>query len=270
MARWDAWTRPLVGPALAALLAVGSIPGCAGPPPSQMSGPSPSGAPTTQRDAEQAPRETRRGEESNEEENILSTGVRVELPQPRGAQELQVLLNDRHSVRSYTDQPVSLEDLSVLLWAAYGHRSDGGRTAPSAGGVYPGALYACITDVSGLAPGIYRWDPEENALTLLVAGHQRNAVQEASLGQAAIGEAPLTLFFAADPERLAYKYGERSTRYALLEAGHVAQNILLAATALGLGAVPMGAFDAAELGERLSLREGEEVFYVIPVGHPAP
>lgn len=199
----------------------------------------------------------------------MSKDVLVPLPQPREAEELRELLNDRHSVRSYTDQPLSLADLSVLLWAAYGYREDGGRTAPSAGAVYPGALYACVTNVSGLAPGVYQWDPKDNALALLVPGHQRDAVQEASLGQAAIGSAPLTLFFATDPERLAYKYGDRSTRYALLEAGHVAQNILLAATALGLGAVPMGAFDEAALSERLSLPEGEQVIYVIPVGHPA-
>jgi SagB-type dehydrogenase family enzyme len=90
----------------------------------------------------------------------------------------------------------------------------------------------------------------------------------AAVGQEAAVDAPALIVVTGTPERLRDRYGDRSERYTLLEAGHSAQNMLLAATALGLGAVPIGAVDDGAVGAALGLPAGESVMYVIPVGTP--
>lgn len=203
----------------------------------------------------------------------VQSDVVLALPHPEEANGVEVSLleslDGRHSVRDFSASPVSSEDLARLLWAGYGVRSDGGRTAPSAGGLYPGVLYVVAGNVEDVDAGIYRWDPFENVLRLVLAGDQREALMRAGLSQPSLGEAPLTLIYTADPEVLATKYGERAERYALMEAGHVSQNVLITAVSLDLGAVPMGAFEDEKLSHLLSLPTGLQPIYLIPIGHPA-
>jgi SagB-type dehydrogenase family enzyme len=90
----------------------------------------------------------------------------------------------------------------------------------------------------------------------------------AALDQAPVGEAPLTIAVTAVPARTSSKYGDRAGRYVDLEAGHAAQNALLQAVALGLGAVPIGAFDDAAVARVLDLPSGYEPRYLLAVGRP--
>lgn len=187
------------------------------------------------------------------------------LPEPRriGGPTLEELLAERRSHRAFTNAPLTPAEVGQLAWAAQGVTDEAGyRTAPSAGALYPLELYV------GTPAGVYRYDPHDHRLVLHVEGDPRPALQRASLGQEAIGLAPAVFIIAAVYERTEVKYGARTTRYVHMEAGHAAQNILLQAVALDLGAVPIGAFDDDRLAAALSLPNDEKPLYLIPVGHP--
>jgi SagB-type dehydrogenase family enzyme len=189
----------------------------------------------------------------------------VELPAPRGAGPLSLeeTLALRRSEREYASEPLSQEAISQLLWAAQGVTSaTGGRTAPSAGGLYPLELYLLT------GQGVFHYFPGGHRLAHIAAGDLRESVAVAGLGQDALFEAAAVIVITAVFERTAGKYGERAERYVLLEAGHCAQNVLLQAVALGLGAVPIGAFHDAELASVLDLHADHEPLYLIPIGRP--
>lgn len=129
------------------------------------------------------------------------------------------------------------------------------------------SLTVVAANVSGIPAGIYRWDPETNALREVADGDRRREVQDAALSQASLGTAAAVLAIAGDPSPIEERYGPRAPRYAQQESGHVAQNVLLAAAALGLAAVPMGAFEDDRLAAVLRLPPEEQVYYLIPVGY---
>jgi SagB-type dehydrogenase family enzyme len=196
---------------------------------------------------------------------------RVALPGPRGFQglSLEETIETRRSVRDYVAEPLSLEALSCLLHAAQGvteHRW-GFRAAPSAGALYPIELYVVVHDVVGLKPGIYHYAVQEHELELLQQGDFRAAVMQAGLWQDFLGQASICFILSAIFQRTRWKYHERTYRYVLLEAGHIGQNLYLAATSMGLGACAVGAFLDDELNDLLGL-DGEEeaALYVISVG----
>ncbi len=194
-------------------------------------------------------------------------GRAVELPAPRtdGPMSLERALAERRSVRDFTDERLTLEELAQLLWAAQGITADwGGRTAPSAGALYPLEVYAVTPG------GLYHYLPDGHRADVLRADDLRRPLAAAALGQSAVAEAPAVLVIAAVFRRTEVKYGERAERYVHLEAGHAAQNVLLQAVALGLGGVPIGAFSDREVQRVLGLPADHEPLYLIPVGHPAP
>lgn len=194
-------------------------------------------------------------------------GRAVELPAPRtdGPMSLERALAARRSVRDFTDERLTLEELAQLLWAAQGITADwGGRTAPSAGALYPLEVYAVTPG------GLYHYLPDGHRADVLRADDLRRPLAAAALGQSAVAEAPAVLVIAAVFRRTEVKYGERAERYVHLEAGHAAQNVLLQAVALGLGGVPIGAFSDREVQRVLGLPADHEPLYLIPVGHPAP
>jgi SagB-type dehydrogenase family enzyme len=203
-------------------------------------------------------------------EPATTIGSPLELPVPAEAPAaaLNDTINSRHSVRTFAAEPLSQTDLATLLWATYGYRTDGGRTVPSAGGLYALAIFVAIGDVEGVSPGIYTWDPATNQLGKMSEGDPRTLLQGAALDQSAIGEAPATIVIAGSPIRLEDKYGERAGQFTLNEAGHSSQNLLLMATALGLGAVPIGGFEDDEVSEALDLPAGEIPYCLVPVGLP--
>lgn len=199
---------------------------------------------------------------------------RIALPEPkRPVMSLGELLRARRSVRRFSDQPLSLGDLSYLLWACDGitrrERNFEFRTAPSAGGLYPVETYVAVNDVSGLAPGIYHYSVKDHALELIRKGHLGEEVARAALDQGMCASAPVVLFWTAMFERSRWKYGERAYRYVYLDAGHVAQNLALAAVSLGLGSCQIAATFDDEVNELLGVDgEEESVLYMSVVGRP--
>lgn len=181
---------------------------------------------------------------------------------------LALLLSHRRSVRSFSDRPLTLINVASLLWAAQGITDQRGfRTAPSAGALYPLELYLVAGAVVGLESGIYHYLPHDGAISSLQRGDHRDNLAAAALGQSWIGDAALTLVFAADYERTTRKYGRRGIQYVHIEAGHAAQNTLLTATAMNLGAAVVGAFDDKRVASIVDLPKEESPLYLLPVGH---
>ena len=188
----------------------------------------------------------------------------IALPAPRMQSDvsLEEALLRRRSVREFTDEPLTLEEISQLLWAAQGITAEwGGRTAPSAGALYPLEVYVTTPD------GFYHYLPDGHRFEMLSRADLRGPLALAALGQTAVSDAPVVFVIAAAYERTAAKYGERAARYVHLEAGHAAQNVLLQAVALGLAGVPIGAFSDADVRRVLGLASDLAPLYLIPVGH---
>lgn len=188
------------------------------------------------------------------------------LPPPRhdGEASLEAVLTQRRSVRAFRATPLTAAKLGQLLWAAQGISDDRGyRTAPSAGALYPLEVYVATEE------GVLHYLPAGHAWQVSRPGDTRQALYQAALRQDPVRQAPAVFVIAAVYERTAQKYGgARSPRYVHLEAGHAAQNLLLQAVALGLGAVPIGAFDDRQVQKALGLPAEHEPLYLIPVGHP--
>jgi SagB-type dehydrogenase family enzyme len=195
----------------------------------------------------------------------MPAGREEALPSPQvsGPVSLEEALARRRSVRELDGTPLTREDLGQLLWAAQGVTdAQGRRTAPSAGARYPLELDAVSVE------GVARYLPDGHRLAWRAAEDLRPALQRAALDQPQVGDAAVVIVISAVPERTATRYGDRADRYVALEAGHAAQNVLLEVVALGLGAVPIGSFDDAEVGRLLGLAAGEEPLYLVAIGRP--
>ncbi len=193
-----------------------------------------------------------------------ATRDRIVLPQPQlqGRMTLEEALAARRSVREFRKRPLELHELSQLLWAAQGVTGRGGlRSAPSAGALYPLEVYVA------LPTGSYHYEPAHHRLEPCSDEDIRPALHRAA-GQALVLEAPAVFVITGVEARTALRYSGRAARYVQLEAGHAAQNLLLEATALGLGGVPVGAFDDVGVHRAMRLAAGEEALYLIPVGQP--
>jgi len=199
-------------------------------------------------------------------ENIVA-GKIIDLPKAavKSKMPLEETLAKRHSVRQFTSKPLTIAEISQLLWAGQGKtREWGGRTAPSAGALYPLELYIVLKE------GVFQYRPEGHKLLTTIAGDSRGPLAAAALNQGCVGTAPAVFVIAAVYERTAVKYRDRAPRYVHIEAGHAAQNIMLESVALGLGGVPVGAFHDDAVKKALKLPAGQEPLLLIPVGHPAP
>ncbi len=192
----------------------------------------------------------------------------IKLPAPSltGTISVEAALQDRISSRRYGPEPLSLAQVSQLLWAAQGIvRSGTRRTAPSAGALYPLEVYVVAAHIQGLEPGFYHYHPHDHGLEPMASGDLREQLAAAALGQGPLGRAPVSLLLTAVYERTAKKYGNRARRYVHMEVGHVAQNIYLQAAGLGLGTVMIGAFDDDKVQRLLSLHD-EAPLAIMPVG----
>jgi len=180
-------------------------------------------------------------------------------------------LQYRRSCRRYGDTPLSLKDLAMLLWASQGISGRAGsfffRTAPSAGALYPVETYLSIQNVQSLSPGLYHFQPPEFCLELMSDGFAGKSVAEAALGQNFMAKAGVVFIWSAILRRNFSKYGHRGLRYIMMDAGHICQNLLLAAEGLQLGACPVAAFYDDALNSLLALDgEEESVIYLAAVG----
>jgi len=195
--------------------------------------------------------------------------MEIRLPQPAldSTFSLEKSLSLRRSVRRFAGEPLSRKDISQLLWAAQGITHPRGyRTAPSAGALYPLELYLAAGLVEDLRPGLYHYHPRDHRLTLQREGDIRNQLAGDALGQEAVANAPAVIVITAVYDRTTGKYGRRGIRYVHLDAGHAAQNICLQATALGLGTVPIGAFQDELVVKTMRAGANETPLYLMPVG----
>ncbi|MFW6107720.1 MAG: SagB/ThcOx family dehydrogenase [bacterium] len=202
--------------------------------------------------------------------------ARVELPDPEPGPDagLHDVLGRRKSVRDFADQPLSLEQLSYLLWASAGEvRSAGGqtfRTAPSAGALYPIETYVAASRVGDLPAGVYHYAVHDHELDELARGDPGRRLADAALGQAMCARAAAAFIWTALFRRSTWKYRQRSYRYVYLEAGHIAQNLALAAVALGLGTCQIGALFDEEVNDLVGIDGTDEsVLYMSVVGAPS-
>ncbi len=193
------------------------------------------------------------------------SGRTVRLPPPKteGGMAVAEALAKRRSQREFSERPLGQEQISQLCWAAQGitDMNAGFRTAPSAGALFPATVF--VVDRNG----VYEYQPVDHSLRQVIAGDPRGDLRAAAHDQPCVDAAPICLVIAMDVSRTAVKYGSRAERYCFIEAGHIAQNVLLQATAEGLGGVPVGAFDDPKVVALLQLPPHLRPVYLLPIGY---
>jgi SagB-type dehydrogenase family enzyme len=193
----------------------------------------------------------------------------ITLPRPRfkSSVSIEETLRSRRSTRNFSKKPITLENISQLLWSAQGVTGAfNERTAPSAGGTFPLEVYVVAGNVTDLAPGVYKYHFRAHRLQRLIEGDVREELAAASLDQSCIKCCAAAFVLSAVYERTTKEYGERGTRYVHMELGHVGQNLHLQAVSLKLGAVAVGAFEDDAVARLLTVPKGEHPLYIIPVG----
>jgi SagB-type dehydrogenase family enzyme len=188
----------------------------------------------------------------------------IDLPEvdAEGSLTLEQVLASRRSVRGFSDEELTVAEIGQLFWAAQGENRPGRRTSPSAGALYPLEVFAVT------AGGVHHYLPDGHRAELVSEEDHRNQLFWAAYRQEAVRDAPVVFVICGVYARTEGKYGSRAERYVRLEAGHAAQNLLLQAVALDLGAVPVGAFLDGQVQHVLGLADDHEPLYLIPVGHP--
>lgn len=184
---------------------------------------------------------------------------------------LEDALKKRRSVRGYSRKPITMQELSQLLFAAQGITGKiyGTylRTAPSAGALYPYEIYIFVNNVERLKNGIYHYSIRDHSIVLIKEGDFRDRLLKAALEQEMVRDAGVVFVLSSIFDRTRSKYGERGYRYVYIEAGHISQNIYLQATSLGLGSVVVGAFLDEEINKLIGIDGKKEAAIVIhPVG----
>ena len=192
---------------------------------------------------------------------------------------LSQAIEARHSCRRFTNNALKIQELATLFKMAYGiegriffqDQEFLERPVPSGGGLYPLELYLLVQQVEGLDPGIYHYAVLDHSLEQLkVLQLPEKIISNLFLDQPYLTSAASIVVLTAVLERSLWKYGDRGYRYILLEAGHVAQNLNLTATALGIGSFNLGGFFDDDLALLLDLNIEEEIpLYGVALGRPA-
>ena len=200
---------------------------------------------------------------------------RFSLPSPRskGGASLWETIKARQSVRHYQGPPLTVMELSRLLWAGQGITHRLGelplRAAPSAGALYPLETYLSLRSVEGLDVGLYHYASGDHALEQLAVGDYGERIARMAFDQRFLADAQVLFIWTAVLDRCRWKYRQRAYRYMYMEAGHIAQNVALAATGLGLGSCQIAAFFDDDVNDLLSLdAEQETTLYISVVGRP--
>ena len=188
------------------------------------------------------------------------------------------LISKRRSYRQFETRALPLTSLAAILHSAYGvtraspniaANDHERRHSPSAGALFPLEIYAALNYTDTPPPGLYHYSSGDHALAQLAALDPAKVLQRSCLDGATIGSAPLILIIAAAFGQTTAKYGDRGYRYILLEAGHVAQTITLAAVSLGLATLPIGGFNDDKINAWIGLDGvNEAVCYMIGIGEP--
>jgi SagB-type dehydrogenase family enzyme len=224
------------------LAAVLAMPGCSSGTPSNTKASSPSAIAPAARETQAAT-------------------ANVKLPDPRltSNYSLEQAIQERRTVRSFADSPVSIQELSQLLWSGQGITdSSGKRAAPSAMALYPLEIYVIAGNVYGLTKGVYKYVPQGHQLAIVKEGETNAGIMPY--------KAPVYLVIASDMEKMIKRSGDNGKKFAYLEGGHAAQNICLESTALGLATVTAGGFQDGPIRSTLGIDGSLELLYVMPVG----
>ncbi len=203
--------------------------------------------------------------------NYTDTKI-IKLPKPEyQGVPLEEAIEKRRSVRNYSRKPVTMFQLSQLLFSSQGPTGKiygtPLRTAPSAGALYPFEIYVIANNVESLDQGIYHYGILNHTLELVQDGDFRKEVTSAGLKQEMLGDSDVVFVLSAIFDRTRHKYGERGFRYVYIEAGHISQNIYLQAVSLGLGSVSVGAFLDDKVNQLIGVDgQKEAVIYLHAVG----
>lgn len=181
------------------------------------------------------------------------------------------LLQNRRSLRKYSPHPATIHELAFMLWASQGITAQAGkylfRTSPSGGALYPIETYLSVHFVDGVESGLYHFDPELFQLERLTEQSMCDDIAQACLNQKFVGASAVTFIWSAVFHRNMNKYGDRGLRYILLDAGHICQNVLMAAESVGCGGCPVAAFFDDELNSILDIDgQQESVLYLASIG----
>ena len=196
---------------------------------------------------------------------------------PSQLREVTVLFSDvlreRKSIRNFSAQPLDKADLAFLLWASTGiQRREQGyefRTVPSAGALYPIETYIVANSVDDVEVGVYHYNVRDHSLEEIRSGAFGDVLAHAALQQEMCATAPVVFVWTAIFNRSKWKYMQRAYRYVYLDAGHIAQNLALAASSIKCGSCQVGAFFDDEINKILCVDGAEEsAIYLSVVGHP--
>lgn len=199
--------------------------------------------------------------------------IKLDPPDREGGTPLWNAIQHRRSIRDFREEPLKKSHLSQLLWASQGITKEYMgyelRATPSAGALYPVETYLFIHNVEGIDPGIYHYAIQNHQLEQLRKGEFRRAISRAALDQGMAFEANVVFAWTAVFERSKWKYKQRAYRYIYLDAGHIAQNLALAAVSLGLGSCQIAALYDDEVNKLLDVDgEEESILYLSAVGYP--
>lgn len=201
----------------------------------------------------------------------------IDLPRPGSFSipplDLRVAIERRRSIRSYLRDPITLEELSFLLWCTQGVKEVHGtqatfRTVPSAGARHAFETYVLANDVEGLEPGLYRFIALTHQLQIVDPDPTiAHLITGACFDQQFILRSNVVFLWTAVPYRMTWRYGERGYRDLHLDAGHVCQNLYLAAEAVGCGTCAVAAFDDDRMNELLRINGADQfLIYLATVG----
>ncbi|HTX79070.1 MAG TPA: SagB/ThcOx family dehydrogenase [Longilinea sp.] len=210
------------------------------------------------------------------EEPVPADARLIPLPRPETIQlppaDLRQVMEQRTTLRKYQETPLTLEELAYLLWLTQGIKEVipaklTRRTVPSAGSRHPFETYLLINRVNELEAGLYRYVASQHAIYKLAGAEKTEEITAACGKQAHVHNSAVTFLWVAVPERTAWRYGERAFRYIFLDAGHVCQNLYLAAESIGCGVCAIAAYDDDLLNAALGVDgETQLVLYVGTVG----
>ena len=205
------------------------------------------------------------------EQPFDSRKPQIDLPSPSEIDEvfidLRKVIEERKSVRTYHEKPLSLVELSWLLWCTQGvkqisERPSTIRTVPSAGARHSFETYLIINRVNGLKPGLYRFLATKHKLLVLDLDETLvDKFSAANWSSEMLSNSAVIFIWVAISDRMTYKYGNRGFRYLHLDAGHVCQNLYLASEAIECGSCAVGGFYDDAVNALLNL-DGEKKFVI--------
>lgn len=179
----------------------------------------------------------------------------ISLPEPRLGSDVSIeeSMYNRRSIRDFTDENLSLEELSQLLFASQGITDGTHRTVPSAGALYPIEIYVLVDNVQNISPGFYHYVPDTHSLQYVSSSSIKAEIPAKAYYQLWMEDSAADIVIAADYSRTEQKYGRMAEKYVHMEVGHAAQNIYLQAYALGLGTTMVAGFENAKMKKLMGI-----------------